>query len=146
MEKILNISEPAPQLQLMVAEIVNEHCSYIITEAGQPKAVIIEYAEYLKLQQAQPRLAEAGSEYIVESSKPQAETKGEILPSTWSKADMEWFHEHYLELHEKFAGRWVAVRDGKTVAWYSNAEKKWIILDQALAVAPEKCYHEFVFR
>jgi len=148
MEKTIELAELTPQLQSVMAEVVAGHRPCLITESGQPKAVLIEYSEYLKLQptKPQPRVAEADSEYVVESSLAWTGEKGERLPPTWSKADEQWFSEHYLEIHEKFAGKWVAVRDGKIAAWYSNVEKAWIVVDPDLAVTPEKCYHEFVFR
>jgi prevent-host-death family protein len=146
MEKTIELAELTPQLQSVMAEVVAGHRPCLITESGQPKAVMIEYSEYLKLQptQAQPRVAETTTEYVVESTQPQAEEKNKPWRLPWPREDEDWFHEHIDEIAKRFSRKWVAVRDETVVAWYSNAEKRWIMLDLTSEINPEKCFHGFV--
>jgi ABC-type phosphate/phosphonate transport system ATPase subunit len=38
-------------------------------------------------------------------------------------SDFAWLTEHSLEIYEKYAGKWIAVRDGKVVGVGSTASE-----------------------
>ena len=140
MDKTLSRADLKTNLDTIISDISSQHTTYIITDNDQPKAVIIDYAEYLRLKK--PKVTETPAVYITD--KPKEQTSPEpASPLPWTKADEQWLQEHIDEIAEKYSNKWINVRERKLLAWYSNIEKKWVILEPDVP-NPEKGLHEFV--
>ncbi len=140
MDKSISLSDLKTSLDSIMLDISIQHVSYLITDNNQPKAVIIDYAEYLRLKS--PRVAEAPVVYSTD--KPKEEISSEPDPPLpWTKADERWLQEHIDEIAEKYSNKWINVREQKLLAWYSSVEKRWVVLEPDIP-NPEKGLHEFI--
>jgi len=139
-DKTISLPDLKTNLESIMADISSQRTTYIIAENDQPNAVIIDYAEYLRLKS--PKVAEAPAVYSTD--KPKEQTNSEPTPPLpWTKADEQWLQEHIDEIAEKYSNKWINVREQKLLAWYSSVEKKWVVLEPDVP-NPEKGLHEFV--